>query len=139
MSVTAATRDRLKAAAPVVAIAGDRAFREERPQGTALPAIVVHGITAPIDYTYSGPSDLQRARVQLDCMAESAGAAEALADAAVAAMDGPAVLGGIRFVQSFVADRRDDSGRGTAGSGASTVNALVFRASVDLFIWFKQA
>ncbi|TZG23890.1 DUF3168 domain-containing protein [Sphingomonas montanisoli] len=137
MSITAATRDRLKAAGAVEAIVSDRVFRDERPQGTPLPAIVLIGAGGATDYHYRGRASVQRVRIQLDCWAGSRGDADALGVAVIEAMEGAADLGSIRFVRAFVTDRRDGSDRGEtiAATGAAP---LAYRASIDFFVWFKE-
>ena len=126
-SMTAALRDRLKADAGVNAIAATRVYRDERPQGSGLPAIVIMLVSDPRDYTYAGRTDFRRSRVTVECLASSRGAADEMAEAVIAACEGAAVVGATTFQRVIVANQFGDSDRVTDGT--------IFRAAVDLFVW----
>lgn len=53
----------------VAAIAGNRVNWSDRPQGSALPAVVLHRVSGGRDYHMAGPSGFVRSRVQADCWA----------------------------------------------------------------------
>ena len=99
---------------------------------------MIFDIPGPRAYTYRGVQGLQRPRVQFDFLGDSRGIADELAEAAIVELAGPAIVGGIRFVRSFVAGDRSDSDRG-ASDAATADRALVFRRSIDLFVWYQHA
>jgi hypothetical protein len=59
-----------------------------RPQGAAYPVVVLTLISEQTGYTYTGPDELQRARVQVDCYALTYAGAKALSRAVLAALSG---------------------------------------------------
>lgn len=126
-SMTAALRDRLQADAGVKALAGDRSYRDEREQGSPLPACVLQLISDPRQYDYSGRTEYRRSRVMVECLAFSRGAADELADAVIAAAEGPAQIGTTTFERATVANVYGDSARNSEGT--------IFRTAVDLFVW----
>ena len=60
-------------------------------QGEAVPRIVLTLVSDIPAYSMDGPSDMVRARVQIDCFAANQGAAIGLARAVTAAISGYAV------------------------------------------------
>lgn len=133
MSLTAATRDRLSAAEAVTPIAGDRVYRDMRIQGDPLPAAVIFLISGPRASIFGGGDQaLRRSRLQIDCLAESQAAADALSEAVIAAMKGPEIVGPVSFSHAFVANVRGTSSREPG-------KPSVFGTSVDLFVWWRSA
>lgn len=128
MSMSADLRDRLKAAD----VAGGAVYRDERPQGSALPAVILLVVSDPRPSTYEGRQVLRETRVQLDCQAASRGAADDIAEAAIAAAETAGIYGATRFSRSFVDSQRTYSERSDA-SGTTFVNSL------DLMIWHAPA
>ncbi|MFS0736934.1 DUF3168 domain-containing protein [Sphingomonas sp. 1P06PA] len=129
MSITAAIRDRLKAQS----VAGGRVYRDERPEGTALPAAVIYLVSSPAVSTLDGRRDYQRSRIQIDCFAAGRGAADDLADAVVAAVEATFEAAGVRVDRSFIANRRGDSDRRKEVSGEP--GGTTYRTMLDLSVW----
>ncbi|MFD2175937.1 tail completion protein gp17 [Rhodobacter lacus] len=81
------------------------------PQGTALPAVVLHLIDHVDGMTMQGPDGLWRGRVQVDCYAPGYDDAEALARAVIARLHGYRG-GGFRGI--LLVARRDDDEPGAS-------------------------
>lgn len=123
--MTAALRDRLEAA-------GIAAYRDERPDTSALPAVVLFVISDPRPSTYEGRQPMRETRVQLDCYADSRGGADALAEQVIDVCEPAAVIGGVRFSRAFATSVRTDSERLNSGS-------TEYRTSLDLMVWAQPA
>lgn len=78
-NVETAVIDYLLAASAITAIVGTRVHPVSRPQGSALPCVVVTRISGAPLYADDGEVGLQDARVQVDSWAISYGAAKDLA------------------------------------------------------------
>jgi hypothetical protein len=52
-----------------------RMYPERLPQGAVVPAIVYNVIDSPSEHSQSGPSNLKRPRIQIDCWADDYDAA----------------------------------------------------------------
>ncbi|RHZ91360.1 DUF3168 domain-containing protein [Cereibacter sphaeroides] len=72
----------------VAALVGPRVNFGRHPQGEPLPALVLTTVSDREGLTLAGPDGLQRARVQIDCYAESYGAAKQLSRAVRAVLHG---------------------------------------------------
>lgn len=101
-----------------------------RSQGAALPAVVLHLISAVPGMTMAGPSGWSQDRLQIDCWARTYKAAHDVADV-LAGRDGLLLglhrdLPGVRL-RTFIIGRRSDSDRDDAGP--------LHRASVDVMAW----
>lgn len=132
MSISAATRDRLAGAGTVATIVGDRVYRDVRLQGDPLPAIVIYLASDRRPTVLGGDQALRRSRLQLDCLAESRAAADALAEMAIAAMTDPVDTDTVSFSRSFVANVRGLTSREPS-------RPTVFSCSVDLLVWWRPA
>ena len=128
MSMSADLRDRAK----VADVAGGAVYRDERPQGSPLPAIVLQVASDPRQTTYDDDASLRETRTQADCMAASRGDADLLAEALLAAVLPRGVHGSTRFSRSFVASSRTYSDRVAAGG-------TIFVTSLDLSVWHQPA
>lgn len=128
MTMSADLRDRLKTAG----VAGGAIYRDERPQGSPLPAVVALVASDPRPTTHDGRQALRETRVQLDCQAASRGAADDIAEAAIAAAEPAGIFGGTRFSRSFVDSQRTYSERSDAG-------VTTFVNSLDFLIWHEPA
>lgn len=129
MSVSAALRDALLAAPGVAALVGARVYRDERPEGDPLPAIVILLVSDPRPMTYSGAQSLRRARLQLDCLGDSRGLADEIGEAAIAAVEGKVLVAPFDSVR--IANVRNDSSRGNP--------ATTFRTAVDVMAWHHSS
>lgn len=127
MAISAVLRDALKAAAIVNDAAGGRIYRDERPQGDPLPAIVILLVSDPRPRTFSGPQSIRRARLQIDCLARSRGVADELAEAVINAVDGHALAALPTVESARVVDTRNDSSRDSP--------ATTFRTAIDVMVW----
>ena len=129
MSMSADLRDRLKAAA--MSAAG-RIYRDERPQGSGLPAVRMQVVSEDRPSTMEGRQSFRSTRVQLDCMGADRTAADDLAEQAITAAEPSGEVGGTQFQRAFVDSVRTYSDR--ADSGVTT-----FVTSIDLIVWHSPA
>ncbi|PKB19656.1 uncharacterized protein DUF3168 [Novosphingobium kunmingense] len=109
---------------------GDPAvFWTERPQGAPYPSLVLTVVSDPRPQTLKGFQGNRESRVQVDCRDDGAtrGAVKALREAAIAALAGPFVSGGVRFGRSQFGPVRDLSEK--------TETGFVHRDSFDALIW----
>lgn len=110
----------------VSALVSTRVNWSRRPQGQALPAIVLHRIGGTPDVHHGGPSGLAVSRVQVDCWGSSYGSAKALARAVQNAITARTFTqGSTRFDVILVDSERDDSDDQTTP---------LFRTSLDLMV-----
>lgn len=129
----------LLADAALGALVDDRITWAVRPQGSALPALVLTRIDSLPDYTMAGPSGLVSSRIQVDSWAviyaaakEAARAAEAVlsgVDADVSDGNSPATI--TRLRGGFKQGERDDFEKSAGG-------AELYRVSQDFIIWNGQ-
>jgi len=114
-----------------------RIFALRLPQGELRASIVYSRISGQGDHHMQGPSGLARPRVQVDCWAQTADAADALARKVKARLDGyrGEVLWGENSPQEavpvkgiFFDSEREDYDE----------TAKLFRSSKDYFIWFAE-
>lgn len=128
----AALLARLLATAGLTALVSTRINWTRRPQGEALPAVVLHLIDRGPDYHTQGASGLVENRVQVDCWASSYKSAKAVARAVEAAVAGQSfVQGAVRFDAVFLADERDAS--------LEEAPETLFRTSLDLMVHHASA
>ncbi|MBI6628327.1 DUF3168 domain-containing protein [Pontibaca salina] len=112
----------------VSALVGTRIDWGARPQGAPLPAIVLHTVSDVSGHTLDGPWALTTGRVQVDCYADSYGAAKALGRAVRAALDGTR-SGNINAV--FYQNSRDGREGGTNEADRP------FRVSMDFLVNYQ--
>lgn len=124
---------RLLAGAGVAAIVGDRIWPMDRPQGQPLPAVVVRRIDQAPLYQDSGSTGLERARVQVDCWADTPPAAIDLAVAVKAQLnDFEGASAGTTFQSVTIIGEHDNS---ETGAGRASYPR---RVGVDFEIWFTS-
>lgn len=116
-------------AAQLAPYEGGRAVHwRDRPEGAGLPAIVFTMIDPGVDYTHGGRDALRISQIQADAMAESYGAARAIADELGQLLESAAAIGGIQFSHGFIDIERDmpvvDVG------GAPTIFGRTLRLSI---------
>ncbi len=128
MSMSADLRDRMKAAG----LAGGRIYRDERPPGSALPAVRSVVTSDPRPSTMDGRQVLRETGFQHDCMALSRGEADDLAEAVIDQTEAEAVYGATNFSRSFVDQTRRYSERDPAG-------VLTYVTSLDMRVWHQPA
>lgn len=113
--------------AGVTALVGTRVSWDERPQGSAVPAIVLWLISQPIDYDLGGAITLVETRVQADCWGRTKASAKATARALAALLSGySGEQGGTRFQGVFQDNARD--------TRDFTVADPLFLSSIDFLI-----
>lgn len=103
-----------------------------RPQGSSLPAVVLHVISRTPQYTMAGDTNTRPQRIQVDCWAATYAAAKDVARQITAALSGAkTTVGGVEFLGSFKESERDSFEQG-AGSEA------LHRCSMDFIIWTRE-
>lgn len=130
-----ALRRRLLADAAVVEMVSARVFWRVRPQGAALPCIVLTLISDPQPQTLEGFQPRRESRVQVDCWADGGDAAApetratvvALRKAAIAALAGPFTQDGILFGRTNFTPVMD--------RGERTETGLVHRDQFDALVF----
>jgi len=127
-SMTAALRDRLKAAGPVAAIVGERVYRTVRVQGDGLPAVVITRVSPGRAYTMRGAIRLHGSRVRIDALGRSAAEVEQLGDVLIASIEPAETVGEIGFSRSFLQFDRDLS--------EQNQTAFDHRRSLEFIIWW---
>lgn len=125
MAMSADLRDRLTAA-------GLAAYRDEAPQGSPRPFVIILVVSDPRPSTYDSRTQLRETRTQLDCQALSRGDADALAEQVITIAEAAGDVGTTRFARSFVDSSRAYSERQDTG-------ATIFVTSLDLMIWHAPA
>jgi len=99
-----------------------------RPQGSGLPAMVLHRIGGQPDMHFKGPSGLVESRVQADCYGESYSQSVALARVLEAAVSGYAgTVSAVKFHAITVDSIRSDHQVADPDEIIST--------SLDLMVW----
>lgn len=123
---------RILAAAGVSALIGTRAYWNERPQNSALSAVVLQNISPGRNYHHGGADNLSTPRVQINCLGATYSAAKLLARAMIAALEPSATVSSIKFNQAFL-DSEGDLPVQSLPSGK------VFGIRQDFFIWWEPA
>lgn len=122
---------KLLATAGVTALVSTRINWSRRPQGAALPAIVLQRISGTPDVHHAGASGLVVSRVQVDCWAASYGSAKAVARAVETAITAQTFTqGATRFDVILIDSERDDS---------TDETTPLFRTSLDLMVHSANA
>lgn len=123
----AALLAKLLASTGVTALVSTRINWLRRPQGEALPAIVLHRIDGAPDVHHAGASGLVVSRVQMDAWASTYWSAKAIARAVQTAITAQTFTqGAIRFDVILIADERD--------STFDEAPETLFRTSLDLMV-----
>lgn len=120
-----ALRTILKNDAGVSALVGSRIYWGDRPQGSALPAIVLNLISDGRGYLMDGADATQQYRVQIDAFGASYASMDALRNAIITCLELPHGS----FQPSFVMRNADIQ--------ESTDTALIYRASMDFKITYS--
>lgn len=124
-----ALTNHLLAQAGLVALVGQRITWARRPQGSTLPAIVLHVISRQPQYTMEAASGLASRRIQVDCWADSFAGAKGAAREVAAALSGARMtVGGVAFQGGFQEGERDSFEQGSGGE-------QLYRVSMDFIIW----
>ena len=115
----------LLASSAVTALVGNRVTWLARPQGSALPAIVLMRVGGAEGMTQDGPDGLEVSRVQIDVYADSYSGSKITARAVVLALNG---YGGGRM--DFI---EHESSHDLPEAGTNETQTL-FRVSADFII-----
>jgi hypothetical protein len=127
-----ALRSALLANVGLAALTSTRIYWVNRPQGTALPAVVLHRISGQPDMHMTGPSGLTESRVQADCYGATYAASVGLARALEAALSGySGTISGIKFSSITIDGIRSDY------EGAEPDE--IYSTSLDLMAWHAPA
>jgi hypothetical protein len=122
---------KLLAATGVTALVSTRINWSRRPQGAALPCIVLHRVSGLPDVHHAGASGLVVSRVQVDCWGASYGSAKAVARAVETAITAQTFTqGATRFDVILIDSERDDS---------TDETTPLFRTSLDLMVHHANA
>lgn len=117
--------------AGVADFVGGRVHWRRRPQGGALPAVVLQIVSAPRSYNMKGESGLRRTQVQVDLIADSYTQVTVLERLVLPQVSGARVVEGqTEFRGIFVDATREDDEETETGS--------LFRASIDLTINHRE-
>lgn len=129
MSFETDLRTRLVNDATVGALVSTRIYWELRPQGSALPAIVLTGVSGDRRQHMAGPMATQGNRMQFDCMAISKAQAIDLRAAVIDLVESTGTAGSTEFQGGFVnllPARTDD-----------TPDGVIRTERFDANIWFN--
>jgi hypothetical protein len=120
----------LKANAGLFAEVGNRIEWDMRPHGQTLPALALHLISGPRDYTMRGRVGLTPFRVQMDVWAANRTDREDARNALVAALDNfPSGDLKALFIDNEGSDGEPADGPDSTGS------SNLFRARLDVIVW----
>ncbi len=122
---------KLLATTAITTLVSTRINYGRRPQGSALPAIVLHVIDRIPDVTHGGRSGLLASRLQVDCWGATFGSAKEVARAVETAITAQSFTqGAIRFDAILIDAERDDT---------TDETTPLFRTSLDLIIQSANA
>jgi hypothetical protein len=124
---------RLLADAGVASLAGTRVFPGSRPQGSALPAIVLARVSGAPLYADDGEIGLGQDRIQIDCWAATYGEAKTLARAVTACLSGFEGPVGDTVFQFIELDTERDLREGGVDAAE-----YPFRTALDFLVWTEQ-
>lgn len=116
----------------ITALVERRINWSERPQTTALPALVLHRITGVRDFHMQGPSGLVRSVVQADCWGRTHKEAVNLSRSVRARLNGI----GRNDIASFQSVQLQNE-RQTFETGAGAAERY-YRTSLDFELWHSE-
>jgi uncharacterized protein DUF3168 len=117
----------------VSGIVGARVFPGSRPQGSALPALVLNRISGGPEYADDGEVGLEQARIQIDCWAATYAGAKLLARAAAAALSAFEGTVGATTFQWIELDIERD-----LREGGGDATDYPFRTALDFLVWAER-
>jgi hypothetical protein len=128
-----AFRAYLLADTAIAALIGDRAYWQQRERGEALPCVVLTRVSGSTGQTHGGADNLVRSRIQVNCLAATRAAADALERAVMARLNGKA------FAQDEVtfSTCQQIAARDLTEAGAIDTET-VFCPSLDFLILHKE-
>lgn len=102
-------------------------------RGEELPCITLQDVTTGRLYAHDGATSLANPTVQIDCWAQTYGAAKLIARAVIGEMETAETISGIQFDESFLVSERAMNPEDLGGG------IKVFRQSLDFSVWFQPA
>lgn len=126
-------RTRLLATSGVTALVGQRVYCGSRPQGGALPDIIINRISGAPIYTDDGESGLADARLEIECWGTTYASAKNAARAVIASLSAFFGTVGSTTFQYILLDAERDFREG--GGNASE---YLFRTNMDFIIWHEN-
>jgi Protein of unknown function (DUF3168) len=117
----------------VAALAETRVFPGSRPQGSALPALVMNRISGGPEYADDGEVGLEQGRIQIDCWAATYTEAKLLARAVTASLSAFEGTVGDTTFQLIELDIERDLREG-GGNSAD----YPFRTALDFLVWAER-
>ena len=123
----------LLADAALAALVVKRINWQTRPQGEALPAIVLQRVSGVRDYAMAGPTGLVESRVQVDCWGKTHASALAVARRVRALLSGLRTeVSGTQLQGTFVLLERHSFEKESDGAQA------LHRVMMDFQIWHSE-
>ncbi|WP_420141761.1 tail completion protein gp17 [Sphingomonas sp.] len=126
-------RTRLKAGQALTDRVGDRIDWGLRPAATALPAVTLTVVSAPVQYTYLGRQRLRWARIQIDVWAATYKDAATVAALLPPLIEPKETVGATDFKGAFVSMEIDADPEEAAGG------TLIHRRIVEFIVWHRPA
>jgi hypothetical protein len=117
----------------IISLVSTRVYPGSRPQGSALPAIVLNRISGGPLYADDGEVGLEQARIQVDCWAATYSAAKLLARAVKASLSAFEGTVGETTFQLIELDIEQDLREG-GGDAAD----YPFRTALDFLVWAER-
>jgi hypothetical protein len=127
----AAIRTRLLATAGVTALVSQRVYCGSRPQGGAVPDIVINRVSGAPIYTDDGEAGLTNVRIQVDCYGTTYAAAKGVARAVQVSLSDFIGTAGATTFQNIMLDSERDF-----REGGSNTSEYLFSTQMDFIIWF---
>jgi hypothetical protein len=123
----------LLASGTLAALVGTRITWLDRPQGAALPAIVLQQVSDVPDYHMGGAQGFRHSRIQCDCWALTYASVTAVEKALHTLLSGyRGIVGQTNFQAIFIENTRESREAGTNDADR------FYRSSVDLIIHHKE-
>lgn len=119
--------------ASVSSLVGTRVSWAERPQGGALPAIVLWVISQPVAYNLQGAQALTQTRVQADCWGATYAGAKGAAQALSRLLSGYEGEQGDTLFQGVFQDGARE-GRDASANTTGSDPERFFRSSIDFIV-----
>ena len=130
----AALRSYLLADSTIAGMIIDRIYWQQRERGEPLPCLVLTRVSGTTGQTHGGADTLVRSRIQVNCLADTRAAADALESAVMARLNGRAFTqDGVTFSTCQHIAARDLTEAGAIDT------ETVFCPSLDFLILHKEA
>ena len=120
-----------------IVVGATRIYPIKLPQGQILPSIVYSRISGLGDHHMEGPSGLARPRIQIDCWAQSADAADNLARLVKDRIDG--FRGAMPWGENSPEEAIQVQGIFFESEREDYDDAVkLYRSSKDYFVWYEE-